>query len=37
MLLETILDRVAPQKGFVYGAMTMTSEAGRPALEVQLE
>ena len=37
MLLKTILNRVAPQKGFVYGAMTMTSEAGRLALEVQVE
>jgi hypothetical protein len=27
MLLKTILNRVAPQKGFVYGAMALTSEA----------
>jgi transposase len=37
MLLKTILNRVAPQKGFVYGAMALTAEAGRLALEVQVE
>ena len=37
MRLKTILNRVAPQKGFVYGAATLSSVAGRLALEVQVE
>jgi transposase len=37
MLLKTILNRVAPQKGFVYGATTLTQQAGRLSLEVQVE
>jgi transposase len=37
MLLKTILNRVAPQKGFVYGQTTLTQKGGRLALEVQIE
>src|SRR5512135_425552 len=37
MLLKTILNRVAPQKGFVYGGTALTSGAGRLALEVRVE
>ena len=37
MQLKTILNRVAPQKGFVYGRMTLTTEGERPALEVEIE
>lgn len=37
MLLKTILNHVAPQKSFVYGKVTLTSEGGRLALEVAIE
>jgi transposase len=37
MLLKTILNRVAPQKSFVYGRTTPASEGGRLALEVEIE
>ena len=37
MLLKTILNRIAPQKGFVYGGITFTQQTGRLALEVQVE
>jgi transposase len=37
MLLKTILNRVAPQKSFVYGRTTLTSEGGRLALEVEID
>jgi transposase len=36
MLLKTILNHVAPQKSFVYGKMTLASEGGRLALEVEV-
>ena len=37
MLLKTILNRVAPQRSFVYGETTLTSVEGRLALEVQVQ
>lgn len=37
MLLKTILNRVAPQKSFVYGAMSLAQDGGRLALEVAIE
>jgi transposase len=37
MRLKTILNRVAPQKSFVYGRTTLASEGGRLALEVEIE
>ena len=37
MLLKTILNRVAPQKSFVYGKIGMASEGGRLTLEVAIE
>jgi transposase len=37
MLLKTILNRVAPQKGFVYGEITLTLEKARLALQVQID
>src|SRR6516162_7698838 len=37
MLLKTILNRVAPQKGFVFGSTTLSSDAGRLALEVEID
>ena len=37
MLLKTILNRVAPQKAFVYGAMSLAQDGGRLALEVAIE
>jgi transposase len=37
MLLKTILNRVAPQKSFVYGRVTLASEGGRLALEVEVK
>jgi len=37
MLLKTILNRVAPQKSFVYGRATLASEGGRLALEVEID
>lgn len=37
MLLKTILNRVAPQRSFVYGRTTFTSVEGRLALEVQVQ
>jgi transposase len=37
MLLKTILNRIAPQKGFVYGRITLAPEGDRLALEVQLQ
>jgi transposase len=36
MHLKTILNRVAPQKSFVYGRMTLALEGGRLALEVEV-
>jgi hypothetical protein len=36
MRLKTILNRVAPQKSFVYGRTTLASEGGRLALEVEM-
>jgi transposase len=37
MLLKTILNHVAPQKSFVYGRVTLASEGGRLALEVEVK
>lgn len=37
MQLKTILNRVEPHKSFVYGSITMIQEAGRLALEIQLQ
>jgi transposase len=37
MLLKTLLNRVAPQKSFVYGAMSLAPDGGRLALEVAIE
>ena len=37
MLLRTMLNRVEPQKGFIYDDSTLTQEGGRLALEVQVE
>ena len=37
MLLKTILNRVAPQKSFVYGRVTLASQGGRLALEVEVK
>jgi transposase len=37
MRLKTILNRVAPQKSFVYGRTTLASEGGRLALEAEIE
>jgi len=37
MLLKTILNRVAPQRSFVYGRTTFTSVEGRLALEVRVQ
>ena len=37
MLLKTILNRVAPQKSFVYGKIGLASKGGRLALEVDIE
>ena len=37
MLLKTILNRVAPQKSFVYRQVTFVSKKGRVALEIDIE
>jgi transposase len=37
MLLKTILNRVAPQKSFVYGKATLISKGKQFALEVEIE
>jgi transposase len=37
MLLKTILNRVAPQKSFVYSRITWTAVGSRPALEIRLQ
>ena len=37
MLLKTILNRVAPQKSFVYRKVTMVLKKGRVALEIDIE
>lgn len=37
MLLKTILNRVAPQKSFIYGKVTLASDGGRLALEVDIK
>jgi transposase len=37
MLLKTILNRVAPQKSFVYGKIRLASDGGQLALEVEIE
>jgi hypothetical protein len=37
MLLKNILNRVAPQKGFVYGRTTLASKGGRLVLEVEID
>jgi transposase len=37
MLIKTILNRVAPQKSFVYGKILLASERGQLALEVEIE
>jgi transposase len=37
MHLKTILNRVAPQKSFVYGRVTLALEGGRLALEVEVK
>jgi transposase len=37
MLLKTILNRVAPQRSFVYGETTFATVEGRLALEVQVQ
>jgi transposase len=37
MLLKTILNRVAPQKSFVYRKVTFVSKKGRVALEIAIE
>jgi transposase len=37
MLLKTILNRVAPQKSFVYRKVTMVPKKGEVALEVDIE
>jgi transposase len=37
MLLKTILNRVAPQKSFVYGKINWASDGGRVVLEVNIE
>jgi hypothetical protein len=36
MQLKTILNRVAPNKGFVFGAIRFVDTAARPAIEVEL-
>lgn len=37
MLLKTILNRVAPQKSFVYGKVTLVSKRKQLALEVEIQ
>jgi transposase len=37
MLLKTILNRVAPQKSFVYGKVTLVSKGKQLALEVEIQ
>ncbi len=37
MLLKTILNRVAPQKSFVYRKVTFVSKKGRVAFEIDIE
>jgi transposase len=37
MLLKTILNRVAPQKSFVYGKLSLVSTGKRLALEVEIQ
>ena len=37
MLLKTILNRVAPQKSFVYGKVSLVSKGKQLALEVEIE
>ena len=37
MLLKTILNRVAPQKSFVYGKVTLVSKGTQLALEVEIQ
>jgi hypothetical protein len=36
MLLKTILNRIAPQKSFVYGKVSLVSKGKQLALEVEL-
>lgn len=37
MLLKTILNRVAPQKSFIYGKISLSAKDGRLTLEVDIE
>jgi transposase len=37
MLLKTILNRIAPQKSFVYGKVTLVSKEKAFALEVEIQ
>jgi transposase len=37
MLLKTILNRVAPQKSFVYGKVSLVSKGKQLALEVEIQ
>jgi hypothetical protein len=37
MLLQTVLNRVAPQKSFTYDAVSWANDSGRLALEVRIE
>ncbi|MDZ7759630.1 MAG: hypothetical protein U5L00_05190 [Desulfovermiculus sp.] len=36
MLIKSILNRIQPQRGFVYGSVRWSGQCGRPALTIEL-